>query len=113
MEGTMSIEKNKEIVKRLFEEVFNNRNIVVLDELIAPNYTNHNVSIQVSGLNGLKRAFEAQLKAFPDLNTSLEDIIAEGNRLLYDVQIILLTNLTVNRYPFPGSRFSGWKMENL
>jgi predicted SnoaL-like aldol condensation-catalyzing enzyme len=78
----MSIEKNKAIVRRLFEEVFNNRDITLLDELIAPNYTNHNVSIPVYGPDGLKLAIQAQFKAFPDLHTTLEDIIAEGDKVV-------------------------------
>jgi predicted SnoaL-like aldol condensation-catalyzing enzyme len=73
---------NKEIVRRFFEEVFNKRNITYLDGLITPNYTNHNASIQVKGPEGLKRAIEAQFKAFPDLHTTLEDIIAEGDKVV-------------------------------
>jgi predicted SnoaL-like aldol condensation-catalyzing enzyme len=78
----MSAKKNKEIVIRFFEEVFNHRNIHYLEGRIAPNYTNHNASIKVQGPEGLKRAVEAQFKAFPDLNTTLEDIIAEGDKVV-------------------------------
>jgi predicted SnoaL-like aldol condensation-catalyzing enzyme len=78
----MSAKKNKEIVTNFFEEVFNHHNIDYLDGRIAVNYTNHNASIQVQGPDGLKRAVEAQFKAFPDLHTTLEDIIAEGNKVV-------------------------------
>jgi predicted ester cyclase len=78
----MSAKKNKEIVIRFFEEVFNHRNIDYLEGRIAPNYTNHNFSFQVQGPEGIKRAVEAQFKAFPDLHTTLEDIIAEGDKVV-------------------------------
>lgn len=77
----MSAKKNKGIVIRFFEEVFNHRNIDYLNGRIAPNYTNHNASFQVQGPEGLKRAIEAQFKAFPDLHTTLEDIIADGDKV--------------------------------
>jgi predicted SnoaL-like aldol condensation-catalyzing enzyme len=78
----MSAKKNKDIVIRFFEEVFNHRNIDYLEGRIASNYTNHNASIQVQGPEGLKRAVEAQFTAFPDLHTTLEDIIAEGDKVV-------------------------------
>jgi predicted SnoaL-like aldol condensation-catalyzing enzyme len=82
MEQPMSIKTNKEIVKKLFTEVFNKHNIALLDELIAPNYTNHNTSIQVRGAEGIKHAISAQFKAYPDFQTTLEDIIAEGEKVV-------------------------------
>jgi predicted SnoaL-like aldol condensation-catalyzing enzyme len=78
----MSARKNKEIVICFFEEVFHHHNIGYLEGRVALNYTNHNASIQVQGPEGLKRAVEAQFKAFPDLHTSLEDIIAEGDKVV-------------------------------
>jgi prepilin-type processing-associated H-X9-DG protein len=78
----MSADTNKEIVRRFFEEIFIHRNIAYLDGHVAANYTNHNISIPVQGPEGLRRAIEAQFKAFPDLHTTLEDIIAEGDKVV-------------------------------
>ncbi|HVP20898.1 MAG TPA: ester cyclase [Anaerolineaceae bacterium] len=78
----MSIETNKAIVRRIFEEIFNNRNFPVVDELIAPDYINHNVSLAVQGPEGVKKMAIAQFKAFPDLHTTIEDIIAEGDKVV-------------------------------
>lgn len=78
----MTENKNKEIIRLLFDEVFNHRNLTLLDKLISPTYTNHNASIQVKGVEGLRKAFEAQFKAFPDLRTTLEDMIAEGDKVV-------------------------------
>ena len=78
----MSTKKNKEIVKKFFEEVLNHRNTDYLEGRIATDYTNHNSSILVQGPEGLKRVVQAQFKAFPDLHTTLEDIIAEGDKVV-------------------------------
>jgi predicted SnoaL-like aldol condensation-catalyzing enzyme len=81
-EWHMSVIKNKEIVTRFFEEMFHQRNIEYIEGRVATDYTNHNASIQVRGPDGLKRAVEAQFKAFPDLHTTLEGIIAEGEKVV-------------------------------
>ncbi len=78
----MSAETNKAIVRRLFEEVYNRRNLAAMDEFIAPDYVNHNASFQVRGPEGAKRAAAAQFEAFPDLHTTIEDIIAEGDKVV-------------------------------
>jgi predicted ester cyclase len=77
----MSAETNKATVRRLFEEVFGRRNVAALDEFLAPGYVNH-ASIRVRGSEGAKRAVAAQFQAFPDLHTTIEDIIAEGDKVV-------------------------------
>ena len=78
----MPVEYNKVIVRRFFEEVFNQRNIVLVDELVSPGFFNHNSSIQVRGAEGVKRGIKAQFEAFPDIHTAIEDIIAEGEKVV-------------------------------
>jgi predicted ester cyclase len=53
-----------------------------MDEFIAPDYVNHNASFQVRGPEGAKRAAAAQFEAFPDLHSTIEDIIAEGDKVV-------------------------------
>ena len=78
----MSAKDNKAIVRRFFEEVFNKRNLTLIDEFIAPNYTNHNSAIQISGLASARETIAAELRAFPDLRTTIEDIIAERDKVV-------------------------------
>ena len=77
----MSSETNKTVSRRFFEEVFNRRNVLLVDELIAPDFINHNASIQVRGAEGVKRGVMAQFQVFPDIHTIIEDIIDEGRPL--------------------------------
>jgi len=78
----VSTESNKAIVRRLLEEVFNGRNVAVMDELIAPELVNHNAPVPARGPDGAKRGAAAQLEAFPDLHTTIEDMIAEGDKVV-------------------------------
>jgi len=74
----MSLEKNKAIVRRFIEE-WNKRNFAALDELIAADY--FDPSLQVRGLEAYKQLLTLILKGFPDWHETIEDIIAEGNKV--------------------------------
>jgi predicted ester cyclase len=79
----MSIEANKALVRRLFAEVYNGGRYELADELIAPGYVTHNaLDIDASGPEGVKRAAAMQLAAFPDMHTTIEDLRAEGDRVV-------------------------------
>ena len=74
----MSLEKNKEIVRK-FIEAYNTRNLDLLDDLFAPDYVDH--THQQQGLESLKQLFNIAFKAFPDWHETIEDIIAEGDKV--------------------------------
>ena len=80
----MSLEKNKAIVRRFIEE-FNKRNLAILDELIAPDYVDHDRKVRgrETDFNHGKQAVAKILKDYPDLHTTIEDIIAEGDKVWY------------------------------
>ena len=72
----MSLEENKAIVRRWIE-AYNKRNLD-FDEFIAPDYVDHTNKV---GREGLKQLFAMGLKAFPDWHETIEDIIAEGDKV--------------------------------
>jgi hypothetical protein len=52
----MSIEANKALVRRMFEEIYNRADYDVADEVFAENYVSHNgLGITVLGPEGIKR----------------------------------------------------------
>ncbi len=78
----MSAEENKAIIRRFWEEVFNGRNLNLIDELYAKNWIYHGPAGQeVHGPEGLKQYLALYFKAFPDLHAKVEDIFAEGDRV--------------------------------
>ena len=78
----MSTEQNKALVRRFLNEVYNKGNLKVADELVAANYISHNeLNIEVLGPQGIRNAAVLQRTAFPDLVTTIDDLIAEDDRV--------------------------------
>jgi len=80
----MSLEENKAIVRRFVEE-FNKRNLAIIDELVSPDYVDHDRKVRgrETDFNHGKQALAKLLKDYPDLHTTIEDIIAEGDKVWY------------------------------
>jgi predicted ester cyclase len=74
----MSSEENKAIVRRL-NEAYNNVDMDSLDDLVAPDYVDHTNKIQ--GLESLKQLMQMGHKGVPDWHETIEDIIAEGDKV--------------------------------
>ncbi len=73
-------EQNRAIVRRLYEEVFNQGNLGTVDELLAPDARSH--AGPAPGPEGLKRHASMLRAAFPDLHQGIEDVIAEGDKVV-------------------------------
>jgi len=78
----LSTEQNKALVRRIFEEGFNQNKPGVFDELIAPNYVNYDFPMPAPGLEGFKMVAGLFLTAFPDLHQTVEDELAEGDKVI-------------------------------
>jgi steroid delta-isomerase-like uncharacterized protein len=77
-------EQNKAIVRRLFEELWNKGNLSVADQLFSPNYAHHDPSTPDFGRGPESERKRATLyrTAFPDLQLTIEDMIAEGETVM-------------------------------
>jgi C-1 hydroxylase len=73
----MSLEKNKEIV-RGFIESYNARKLDLVDDFVSPDYIDHEKNI---GREGLKQLIAIGINAFPDWYETVEDIVAEGDKV--------------------------------
>ena len=80
----MSVEQNKALVHRLFDEVWSQGNVGLLDELLAPSFVDH--AAQMGGGDPTVEGFKTQVRlfrrAFPDGRSRIEDLIAEGDRVV-------------------------------
>ena len=91
-------ENNLQIVKRFFEEVWNEGNLDVVDELLAPGFTDHNLPPgALKGLQGYKATVNNFRSAFPDITYSLNHIVAESDRVA-----IRLTGIGTHKGAFMG-----------
>jgi steroid delta-isomerase-like uncharacterized protein len=75
---------NKAIVQRLYEEVWNRRKLEVIKEIISPSHALQapNLSGSSIGPEAYKRNVLAFLAGFPDLRWSIEDTIAEKDKVV-------------------------------
>ncbi len=73
----MSLEENKAIVRK-FIEAYNQRNLDLIDDFVAPDYVDHTNKVD---REGLKQLFNMGFTAFPDWHETIEDIIAEGDKV--------------------------------
>ena len=73
----------KEKTRRFYEEVFNQHNADAADEFIATDAVSHATPPGMpNGLEGAKQLFRMYFVAFPDLHFSVENIIAEGDKVV-------------------------------
>ena len=79
----MGTQENKAIATRFLEEIMNRGNVSLIDEFSGPNFVDHSAPPGVpptnEGFKGFVAAFRA---AFPDLHYTVEDSIAEGDRVV-------------------------------
>ncbi len=78
-----SLEENKALVRRFNEEVYNQGNLDVADELLAPTFVDHDfLSGTVVGPEDYKRAMAGMRAAGSDTHFSIEEQIAEGDKVV-------------------------------
>ena len=75
-------ELNKALVRRYYEEVLNQRQLQVFDELADPNFVSYLASGNGIGLPVYKQAIAGSLAVIPDLHVTIEDQIAEGDKVV-------------------------------
>ena len=72
--------ENKAIAKRIVQEIWNEGNLELADEIIAPDYAD-NVAGDGSpvGPDGFKQAVAGIRSAFPDFHITIDDMISEDD----------------------------------
>ena len=78
----MRVEENKATVQMFYDEVLNRGNLDVIDKMTAENYVDHTAPPGMPpGREGEKQWFTMLRAAFPDGQTTIDDIIAEGDKV--------------------------------
>lgn len=76
-------EANTAAIKRFYEEVMSKGNMKVIDEVVADNFVEHyapdpNIPANKAGLQQMMGMFRS---AFPDLQVTVKDLIAKGDKV--------------------------------
>ena len=78
----MSIEENKALVRRYFDEE-NSKNVAALDEIIAADFVGYTSGREeVRSPEGLKQLWARLFAAFPDYRATIDDMVAEGDKVV-------------------------------
>ena len=103
----MSIEEeNKAKQRRVFEEALNKGNMAVVDEVIDTNYVSESPQGLVNGTEAMKQGFATLRNAFPDIAFTVEDMIAEEDKVVSRVKC-----RGTHKGEFMGIAPTGKKME--
>ena len=79
----MSLEKNKAVARRYQLEVWGKGNLDLIDELVAPDFVDHSLPATMDpSFAGARQAVQGALDAFPDGQWAVEDLIAEGEKVV-------------------------------
>ena len=78
----MSVEQNKSLIRRIFDEGMNQNKPPVFDEVIGPTYFNRSMPAPVAGPEGYKMTLNLFTAAFPDMQVILEDVLGEEDKVV-------------------------------
>jgi steroid delta-isomerase-like uncharacterized protein len=79
----MSTEDNKALLRRYYDEVVNKKNWADIDEFIDPQMVDHAAPPGIpAGIEGQRQVFSMYTTAFPDTHFTVEDMIAEGDKVV-------------------------------
>jgi steroid delta-isomerase-like uncharacterized protein len=77
-------ERNKAIERRLLDEVYSQGNLDIIDELVFTDFVGHGTAADGGdqGREAYKRFVIEMRTAFPDLRITVEDQVAEGDKVV-------------------------------
>jgi steroid delta-isomerase-like uncharacterized protein len=101
---TSRLEENKAIVRRLVEAM-DRGDLSVIDSLFASDVSAHFMDIKLN-LSQIKEAAAGFNAAFPDLRHTIEDLIAEGDRV-----VLRARDRGTHRGPYRGIPATGRPVE--
>lgn len=104
----MSAKENERLVRRIYEELWNERKLEVADEIIAERATNYDTGLAPMpfGPEEMKGTVRMVTAAFPDNRHEIEEVIAEGDG------VVLRCTLTgTHEGPFMGIPPTGRRIE--
>jgi predicted ester cyclase len=80
----MSTERNKALIRRLFEEGLNQNKPAVIDEVITPDFVIYDSPLgTVRGPQAFRQGIEEFRKSFPDLHVTFEAEYADGDYVFH------------------------------
>ncbi len=103
-------EDNKALVQKIYDRIWDKGDLSAVDELFDSNYVDHTEKPPgtPAGLEGFKAVITQIRTAFPDMTSKLEDMIAEGDKV-----VSRWTNTSTNTGEFMGMPATGKKVTTV
>ena len=98
----MSIEENKILATRFYEEILNGRKMDVADEILSPQYVDH--SAAAPGLDNFKTYLGMITSVFPDINVTVEDMFADDHKVAVRLTIRGTQSNSFRGFPATGGQ---------
>ena len=76
------IEESTKLVRRMYDEAWNEGKLDVVDEICAPDYVGVGPYADEHGPESVKSGILTRRQAFPDIHVTIEDIIASGDKVV-------------------------------
>ncbi len=103
--GASTQEENRQIVSRYIEEFKNQGNHDIVDELVAPDFVHHFTDPRLPpGPDALKLLGQAIVAGFPDVQATVNDLIASGDKVIERTTASATHNGEFNGVPATGNR---------
>ena len=106
----MGTEQNKAIIRRLFDEALNRGKSELLEELFSADFVDHSTPEQRPGPAGVRDFFVETRSSIPDIQVTIADMIAEGNRVV--VRTLWRGHNNATGKPINGSLIQIFHLEN-
>lgn len=108
------LERNKELVRRLFVEVIDGGDLDLADDLLKPGYVQHNPSAEqdVAGFKAYMRSLERTKRLLrADSELDIHHVLAEGDRVLIHTEtrfsgVVRLRFETMDLFRVEGGRLA-------
>lgn len=81
----MTLEENKTVVRRFFDELVNGNKRAIAEEIFDPDFIMPQSGLR--GLDGARQMVDAIHAAFPDARDTIEEQIAEGDKVLTRITV--------------------------
>ncbi len=99
----MSMEEdNKAVVRRFYEEVFNQGHEEVIDEIISPDYIDYGHEPPGKGPEGAKQDYRGATSVFSNTHYTIDELIGTGDRV-----IVRWTGTYIHSGDFAGIKATG------
>jgi steroid delta-isomerase-like uncharacterized protein len=99
---------SKKVSRRIFEEVWNGKNIAAVDEILAADYVHHDPQTPKfsDGKEGYKQLVAYYLNAFPDAHFTVHEEIQQGDTVVTRWTVSGTHKGDLPNLPASGKRFS-------